>query len=194
MQKPPSSRPSVAQRGFCFAAIVFVCLALVSLGAGRARAAIPVVDGCLESDYLDRTAPNSDRDFNWDYAFAGDPERCITIRVGQSVRWIGDFPSHPLDPDEGTTPSPILPIASPDASGQVTFQQVGIYGYRCNFHFSMRGAVQVLPALALPVPWLSQPLALGALALLGALFFAIARRALAAFESNRLPLSLRRFW
>ena len=69
-----------------------------------------------------------------------------------------------------------------------------IYGYRCNFHFSMRGAVQVLPALALPVPWLSQPLALGALALLGALFFAIARRAVAAFESNRLPLSLRRFW
>jgi plastocyanin len=177
MQQPPSCRAmmsSVTRRGLCFGALFAACSTLPFVAA-RARAALPVIDSCAEFAYLDRTAPDADRDFDWDYAFAADPERCITIRAGQSVQFHGDFPSHPLDPDEGDTPNP---IANHGANGLVTFPQVGIYGYRCNFHFSMRGAVQVLPALpvASAVPWVGRPIALVTVALLGIVLLVIVRR------------------
>src|SRR5262245_36582270 len=92
------------------------------LGAGAlvshvAQAALPVVDSCQESAYLERTAEAADRVLDWDYAFAGDPERCLRVRVGQSVRWMGSFGDHPLDPDEGDVPNPI----ASHANGLVVF-------------------------------------------------------------------------
>jgi hypothetical protein len=35
------------------------------------------------------------------------PERCLKIRVGQSVRWQGNFGDHPLEGDQGDDPNPI---------------------------------------------------------------------------------------
>jgi hypothetical protein len=119
-----------------------------------AHAALPLVDGCLETAYQDRTAPDADRMLAWDFPFASSIERCLTIRAGQSVRWDGNFSIHPLTADEGDTPNP---IASPAADGSVVFSKPGLYGFRCNYHDEMRGSIQVLPALApAAVPWSGQ--------------------------------------
>ena len=106
---------------------------------------VPVVDDCAEVSYQDRTAPAAERTLAWDFPFAGSVDRCIIVRVGQSVRWDGNFAMHPLENDQGSTPNP---IGAHDASGVVTFTAPGIYGYRCNYHFEMRGAVQVVAAPA----------------------------------------------
>jgi hypothetical protein len=155
---PSRSRTALARVTFALALAALVAAisgAPSLLGAARVGAAgIPIVDSCEEPNYLDRTAPAADREFNWDYSFAGDPERCITIRAGQRVRWVGGFSGHPLDPDEGTTPNPIVSHADETGFVEYAFTQPGVYGYRCNYHFSMRGAIQVLPALpAAAVPW-----------------------------------------
>jgi hypothetical protein len=123
-------------------------------GRGRGRAprprGHPHVDDCLEAQYLDRT-------FDWDFAFAGSAERCIKVRVGQTVRWVSNFGAHPLEPDEGDRPNPI--VANTGDSGVITFTRAGIFGDRCNFHFEMRGAIQVVDASA--VPWGDVKTALG---------------------------------
>ena len=128
-------------------------IVLFALPAGRAWA--DVVDGCADADYLDRTAPAADRTLTWDFSIVGDPERCLKVRVGQSVRWDGDLQfSHPLTNDEGTLPNP---ISGHDASGVVVFTQPGTFGYRCDNHFQMRGAILVVaPAAARAVPSLQQ--------------------------------------
>ena len=138
--------------------MVALALSLVALSA-PAEAAGPVVDSCQDASYLDRTAPDADRLFLWDFPFAGDPERCIRIRVGQSVQWQGNFADHPLQTDEG---DPNNPIANYEATaGLVKFDQVGVFGYRCNFHFAMRGAIQVVAAPPPPpVGWGGWPHAL----------------------------------
>jgi hypothetical protein len=112
-----------------------------------AHAAIPVVDDCAEARYLDRTSAGADRHLNWTYSFAGDPEQCIKIYAGQSVQWDGNFGDHPLDPDQGDTPNPV----ATHNNGLVTFAQPGIYGFRCNFHREMRGAIWVVSPPAVPV-------------------------------------------
>lgn len=152
--------------------LVIALAAVLVLALGQARAQPAEVDGCSESMYLDRTAAGADRIFNWDYAFAMDPERCITVRVGQSVRWQGNFGDHPLDPDQGDTPNP---IASHD-DGLVTFTRTGTFGYRCNFHLAMRGAIRVLPAPAI-VPWAGPYAQTTLLAILLILGFGVAREA-----------------
>lgn len=123
------------------------CGLLLQPGASAQSA----VDDCGESQYLDRRAAAADRALTWDYSIAGDPERCLVIQVGQSVHWQGNFGDHPLDPDQGDTPNPI----AGHAAGLVTFDRPGVFGFRCNFHLSMRGAIKVVPAAAAPVPAMS---------------------------------------
>jgi plastocyanin len=139
----------------------------LALGVAYAQSGA-VVDECSAELYLDRTTQGADRTFHWDYSFAGDPERCITVRVGQSVTWQGNFGDHPLAADEGDQPNPI----ANHVDGLVTFTTPGTFGYRCNYHFEMRGAIRVLPA-ATPVPWAPPLLQSALLALfLGGSFFA----------------------
>src|SRR5262245_31409696 len=133
----------------------------------------PVVDSCTEAMYLDRTAEGADRDLAWSYSFAGDAERCLIVRVGQRVVWHGNFGDHPLESDQGDRPNPI----DGHQSGVVTFDRPGVFGYRCNFHLEMRGAVWVLPALApAPVPASSLPIGVGGAFLLLAIAFVASRR------------------
>lgn len=120
--------------------------ATASSQAAGSPAVAAVVDDCAEEHYVDRSADSASRVLTWDYSFPATPERCIRIRVGQTVRWNGNFPDHPLDPDQGDAPNP---IAQHDGSGVVTFSQPGTFGFRCNYHFEMRGAIRVV---ASPVP------------------------------------------
>jgi plastocyanin len=136
------------------------CVAVI--GIAVARAAIPVVDDCAEANYLDRSGPAADRALHWDYSFAGDPERCLKIRVGQSVQWEGNFGDHPLEGHEGDRPNPI----DSHADGLVRFDRPGIFGFRCNFHLEMRGAIWVVADNAPAVPSGSTRVALLAMVLL----------------------------
>ena len=102
----------------------WIWLALPGL-AGETRSAaapVPTVDECLEANYVDRTGEAADRTLDWTYGFGGSPERCLKIRVGQRVRWVGNFADHPLDPNQGDLPNP---IAARGDSEFVTFDRAG---------------------------------------------------------------------
>jgi hypothetical protein len=120
-------------------------VASYALHTQRARAA-PVVDGCSESMYVDRTAPDADRSLAWDFNFGSSPERCLIVRAGQQVTWVGNFGDHPIDADEGDQPNP----TNRPPGGVVTFDRPGVFGYRCTFHLFMQGAVMVVPSLDCP--------------------------------------------
>jgi hypothetical protein len=125
------------------------CVALLaisgSLLSGRAHA--QVVQGCQPTQYLDRTAPGADRDLLWDFSIATDPERCLQVQAGQSVKWnSNDFEFHPLDPQGGDTPNPI----ANHQNGLVVFPSTGIFGYVCGAHSSMKGAIKVVAGTSPP--------------------------------------------
>ena len=109
-----------------------------------------VVQGCAETAYVDRRAPVADRALDWILSIASEPERCMTITVGQSVVWTGNFSVHPLDPQGGDTPNPITGTGPDEVS--VLFTAPGTFGYVCGVHPSMKGAIRVVPAGAAPVP------------------------------------------
>jgi hypothetical protein len=67
--------------------------------------------------------------------------------VGQQVRWVGSFGTHPLDGEGGDLPNPV----AQHQDGIVTFTVPGTYGFVCGFHPVMRGAVRVVDQSA-PVP------------------------------------------
>lgn len=75
--------------------------------------------------------------------------RCVTVRVGDTVTWEGDFGGHPRSPStRGTSMSPITRVAS-GTSAAVRFTRAGFYPYFCEFHGSdagagMAGVVQVI--------------------------------------------------
>jgi hypothetical protein len=138
-----------------------------------------VVQDCQPAQYLDRTAPAADRELLWDFSIATDPERCLTVRVGQKVFFDGVSDNHPLGGSGGDVPNPI----SAHADGMVTFTAPGTFGFVCLNHSSMKGAIQVLPAAvptsAVPAvsPWLACGLALTLLALGAGLLRAVRLRA-----------------
>ena len=103
-----------------------------------------LVQGCTPTSYQDRTAPGADRDLDWDDAFAGDVERCLMIKVGQGVSWTGDLSEHPVVPEGGTTPSPIVAIGN-GFGVSYTFTTPGTFGYLCSTHPPMKGAIFVVP-------------------------------------------------
>jgi len=128
------------------------------------------VNNCEPSLYLDRTAPDADRELTWDYTIFNDPERCIQVYAGQTVVFqSGDnFSFHPLaGGGGGDLPNP---ISQHDANGAVTFPTAGTFGFICLAHGPMRGAIRVLaPPSPVPLPaWLGAvlaPILLGAVAL-----------------------------
>jgi plastocyanin len=63
----------------------------------------------------------------------------MRIKVGQSVRFDGDFVEHPLVAFGGDTPNPV------SAEAEVVFSEPGLYGYLCTTHASMTGAIWVVP-------------------------------------------------
>jgi plastocyanin len=92
-----------------------------------------VVNGCRS--YVDATAEDASRALSWVDEIADSPERCLRVRAGQTVIFVGDFDEHPLAPRGGDTPNPI--------EGQTTFTEPGVYGYYCPVHPSMNGAIWV---------------------------------------------------
>lgn len=74
--------------------------------------------------------------------------RCAKVKVGATVTFTGSFPDHPLQPNGGDTPTPIPMLQNTDPGGGVlTLMPAakGTFGYECNFHASMFGALQVVP-------------------------------------------------
>jgi hypothetical protein len=62
---------------------------------------------------------------------------------------MGNFSSHPLEPNGGDVPTPIPPLTSANPAGgklAITMTKAGTYGYQCNVHPGfMFGAIQVVP-------------------------------------------------
>ena len=94
------------------------------------------VDGCAPADFV---AANQ-----IDWTFAVSP-RCVQIKAGQTVTWTGTFATHPLLADEGDKPNPISTADTSAAAATVTFPTAGTYGFKCQVHASMTGAVLVTP-------------------------------------------------
>ncbi|MDX2019485.1 MAG: hypothetical protein SF187_04540 [Deltaproteobacteria bacterium] len=109
-----------------------------------ADAAVPpdkVVQSCLAADYVDRTQVVADRVLAWSHGFSDD-ERCLVVRVGQTVVWQGSLSTHPLDAEGGDSPNPIVS----HSDGVVTFRSPGTFGYVCGAaHAGMYGAIHVVP-------------------------------------------------
>lgn len=103
---------------------------------GEAGAPEQYVNGC--SSFVDRTATAAQRSQVWDENLRSTGERCMMIRVGQSVSFVGDFDQHPLLPLGGDEPNPVAASAVYDVPGT--------YGYYCPTHPSdMNGAIRVVP-------------------------------------------------
>ena len=94
--------------------------------------------------FVNATADAAKRSIAWDYALGSDPGRCLMINVGQSVTWTGPLSTHPLQPADGTTPSPVLADYPPDATSHtITFPLRGTFGFVCGSHSTMNGAIKV---------------------------------------------------
>jgi hypothetical protein len=101
------------------------------------------LNGCLV--YEDRTAPLADRALNFVGAIANEAERCMKVKASTSVCFsTGSFAAHPLIPFGGDTPNPI-PSKSEGTEVCVGFLTPGVFGYKCNVHPTMTGAIWVIP-------------------------------------------------
>lgn len=110
-------------------------------GGGKdtgADAAPVVLNDCRT--FKDSSAAGDTRTIPWTIPLVA-PERCMTVKKGQSVTWSGNFVDHPLDVKGGDMPNPIADV---DAAGKVTFDTVGLFGFECGVHPSMTGAIKVI--------------------------------------------------
>jgi plastocyanin len=112
----------------------------------EAGAPLPVNACTIGKNYKDHSAAGDSRTLEWDFSIAQSPDRCMTIKAGQSVTWSTsggppDFTTHPLAAAGGNTPNPITDIDT--TTGKVTFPKAGVYGYQCGNHPAMTGAIQV---------------------------------------------------
>jgi plastocyanin len=101
------------------------------------------VNGC--SMFADHTANNDARSIVWDFSVANDPDRCMQVKAGQTVTFNGNFQSHPLKDQGGDSPNPFASAAPMGNSAAVTFAAAGTFGFVCQFHASMKGAILVVP-------------------------------------------------
>lgn len=101
---------------------------------------------CTATDFAanDRRDPAASRTIAFPAGPGYDP-RCIRIRRGQSVTFVGDLAAHPLAP-RGPTPAP-SPIVATGAGASVTFTFAarGRFRYASPGTPGMRGAVDVRP-------------------------------------------------
>jgi plastocyanin len=111
------------------------------------------LNGCDEADYADRTDAAMDRRIGFGSALNspafGYSPACITISVGQSVTFVGNFASHPLVPGTvsgggASANNPIQAQRSGSADYMVSFPTAGSYPYFCDVHKpGMAGVVRV---------------------------------------------------
>jgi plastocyanin len=109
------------------------------------------LNDCTAMGAQDRTELADQREITF-ASFAYLP-KCMRIKVGQSVRWTGDFVEHPLRPGAivggvrtAQAGNPIT-ATSGGAEVRITFTTAGAYGYYCDLHWAsgMRGAIYVVP-------------------------------------------------
>ena len=101
------------------------------------------LNGCLA--YEDRTAPLADRALSFVGSLANEAERCMRVKAGTSVCFsTGSFAAHPLIAFGGDTPNPI-PTKTEGTEVCVGFLTPGVFGYKCNMHPTMTGAIWVVP-------------------------------------------------
>lgn len=116
-----------------------------------APAAQVELNGC--TNYVDRTGVDAVRDITWDLTVGSKAERCMKVKVGQTVSFRGEFASHPLKDKGGNSPNLFSKaaelISNAGAPGQeytpFEFKTAGTFGYVCGFHPSMTGAILVVP-------------------------------------------------
>ncbi|MFO0679612.1 MAG: hypothetical protein U0169_24000 [Polyangiaceae bacterium] len=101
------------------------------------------LQGCGAADFVDRSDATASRNLTWDFDAGSIPERCMKIKVGQTVTWTGNFTTHPLVGGGGDTPNPV--DGAQTAGGMATFANAGTYGYFCDNHAFMKGAILVVP-------------------------------------------------
>jgi plastocyanin len=100
------------------------------------------VNSC--KNFKDETAVGSARAITWDFAVASAPERCMRIKVAQTVAWNGNFSLHPLGGQGGKTPNPVDGADQSTSTASVTFPTAGTYGFVCTAHPAMQGAIEVI--------------------------------------------------
>ena len=115
-------------------------------------AEVEALHDCTDDRFVDRRAATDDRTIRGEHGNAYDPP-CMTVRVGQTVTFVSNFLSHPLEPGvaprrsgAGTTPSPIE-ARSAGGTYAVRFASAGDYPYFCVYHAGggMYGVVRVVP-------------------------------------------------
>jgi len=111
------------------------------------------INGCKADAYVDRTATDADRTVLIGAEGVVYTPRCMTVAVGQTVRWEGRLSAHPTLPGNaddaaaGSPDNPILPTSS-GSSVEFTFEKAGTFPYYCELHSSgagngMAGAIHV---------------------------------------------------
>jgi plastocyanin len=73
---------------------------------------------------------------------------CAKVKVGSSVTFAGSFANHPLGPSPGAPANTPIPSQTDDTDGGTltfTVPNAGTFGFECQFHASMFGALQVVP-------------------------------------------------
>lgn len=108
------------------------------------------LNGCAA--FVDRTADDAQRNLKWDLGVPQVPERCMKIKVGQSVKLSADgsftpadLGTHPPEALGGDAPSPFTDPGV-DAAGNILFDKAGTYGFGCGVHgTAMTGAILVVP-------------------------------------------------
>ena len=98
--------------------------------------------GC--TTFTVRTGAQQARDITFE-PFVYTP-KCLRVRVGQQVQFVGAFSDHPLQSACGGT----IPHVTSGTSRVVTFTTPGLYGYYCTNHGTpagadMAGAIDVVP-------------------------------------------------
>jgi hypothetical protein len=106
------------------------------------------INGC--TTFVDRTDVVAPRSLQWDLSVGSLAHRCMRIKVGQKVTFVAgaapaDFGAHPLTVYEpsptGRNPGPVVDAPT----GEVTFTTAGAFGFVCDAHSQMNGAVDVVP-------------------------------------------------
>ena len=108
-----------------------------------------LINGCVT--FQDGTLMAGDRYIDWGTGtgtpalFPALAERCLTVKVGQTVKFGGDFTAHPLAAAGGGDTPAIPSKSSGQEDYEVPFNTVGTFGYTCTVHASMTGAIHVIP-------------------------------------------------
>jgi plastocyanin len=101
------------------------------------------VNGC--TSFEDESVPGADGYINWKNPLAAK-EKCIQVKVGQDVTFgTTNFSVHPLSPSGGDAGNPIQPQTTGTADYVVSFPTPGVFGFKCNVHAVMTGAIKVVP-------------------------------------------------